>query len=261
MVEIKKISFDEFKIIASGKSFNMSVLEKDYFVTLVLYLLKDVKGIYFKGGTALQKIFLGYSRLSEDVDYTVEKDFDNVREEIKYLIMQSGFFEDISKDKDVTDFVRLIVHYKGFSGKDGTVFIDLNKRAELQLKPERHEVRHFYSGFIPSFSVNTLAKEEMIAEKVAAAIGRNKPRDHYDVYQIIKHNFHINMNLVRKKCELSNNDSSIIKMFNNAKKLKNRWDSDLVPLLAKETSFKEVMQTLAKHFNLKEAKEDLRKND
>jgi hypothetical protein len=54
----------------------------------------------------------------------------------------------------------------------------------------------------------------LVAEKVAAAIGRNKPRDHYNIYQLIKHNFVFDMDLVRQKCEESNNDSSIVRMFN-----------------------------------------------
>ena len=52
------ITLDELKIIAGKKGFNIKLLEKDYLLTYLLYLIKDVKGIYFKGGTALNKIFL-----------------------------------------------------------------------------------------------------------------------------------------------------------------------------------------------------------
>jgi predicted nucleotidyltransferase component of viral defense system len=94
----------------------------------------------------------------------------------------------------------------------------------------------------------------MVAEKVAASIGRNQPRDHYDVYKIIKQKIPIDLRIVKKKCEQSNIEFDIIKMFNRAKKLKNRWDNDLSPLLAEEVSFTEVMTTLAKHFKLKDEK-------
>ena len=99
----------------------------------------------------------------------------------------------------------------------------------------------------------------MIAEKVAASIGRNKPRDHFDVYRIIKSNMPIRMELVKKKCESSGDDFSIIKMFNKAQTLKNRWDKDMVALLAEPVPFHEVMKYLAKHFKLKEAKEHAKK--
>ena len=99
----------------------------------------------------------------------------------------------------------------------------------------------------------------MIAEKVAAAIGRNRPRDHFDIYMILNAKIPISMELVKEKCRQSKVEFNIIKMFNNASKLKHRWDKDLLPLLAEEISFEEVMKTLARHFKLKEEK-DRKKN-
>lgn len=58
------ITLDELKIIADGQEFDIVLLEKDYLITYLLYLLKDIKNIYFKGGTALNKIFLNHERLS-----------------------------------------------------------------------------------------------------------------------------------------------------------------------------------------------------
>ena len=52
----------------------------------------------------------------------------------------------------------------------------------------------------------------------------------------------------------------MIRMFNRAKLLKNRWDSDLAPLLVDPVSFETVMGALAKEFKLKAAKDAQRKN-
>lgn len=259
MDEIKKISNDELKEIAAVHGFGPDITLKDYYITALLFLIRDVKGIYFKGGTALQKIFLDHSRLSEDIDLTVARDISEVIEEIIGIVAASKLFGKVTKDKDVEGFTRLVVHYKGFDGEDGVVFIDLNRRAKLLLKPEKHKISHFYGDFIPEFSVSTLSKEEMIAEKVAAAIGRNMPRDHFDIYRIIRAKLPINMELVRKKCSDANIEFNVIKMFDKANKLKTRWDEALIPLLAEEASFKETMTTLAKYFNLKEEK-NRRKN-
>lgn len=65
-----KISEDRLLEVSAKTGFLDYLIQKDYYATLILFLLKDIKGIYFKGGTALQKIFLNYCRLSEDVDYT-----------------------------------------------------------------------------------------------------------------------------------------------------------------------------------------------
>lgn len=259
MDEIQIISKDQIEEIVVKHKFNFNLILKDYYVTLVLYSLKDIKGIYFKGGTALQKIFLDYSRISEDIDYTLTRDLNEVKADIVDVLGKSQIFQKITKDKDVEGFTRLIIHYKDFDGRDQTVFVDLNQRAKLLLPPETHEIKHFYDGFIPKFSVSTLAKDEMVAEKMAATIVRNKPRDHYDLYKIIKAGLHINTELVKKKCEQAGVEFSIVRMFCQANKLKNRWDEDLAPLLSEEITFYDVMQTLARHFRLKEEKERLKK--
>ncbi len=99
----------------------------------------------------------------------------------------------------------------------------------------------------------------MAAEKVAATIGRNKPRDHFDVYQIIRAGMPINISLVKKKCTDSGDEFSIVKMFNKAKTLKNRWDRDMVSLISEPVSFQKIIQFLARHFKLKEAKRAVKK--
>jgi len=99
----------------------------------------------------------------------------------------------------------------------------------------------------------------MIAEKVAATMDRNKPRDHFDVYRLIKADYPIDIDLVKQKCEKFKTEFTITRMFNNAKKLKNRWDKDMRNLLAEEVSFVDVMKALSKNFKLKEEKKILRK--
>lgn len=248
MDEIKKISLDEIKLIAAEKGFSEQMIIKDYFITVLLYLIKDIKGIYFKGGTALQKIFLNYSRISEDIDFTVERDIVNLKKEIELKILDSKIFSKIYYDKDVLDFTRIVVEYEMFN-ENGLIFIDLNKRAKLLKKPAKYEIKNFYD--FKTFFVNCESKEEMIAGKVAAAIGRNKPRDHYDIYKLIKEGHNFDYALIKKKCKLSGFNFDLNRMFNNAKKLYNKWNTDLNPLLTEEVEFEEVIKTLSKFFRVK----------
>src|SRR3989339_158981 len=256
MAQIKIIEKDRLDLIIAEKGFLPALLTKDYYISLLLYILKDIKGIHFKGGTALQKTILDYSRLSEDIDFTLTRNLEDVKKEISMTINSSGFFGKITKDKDVQGFIRLIVPYDSELGKE-TIFIDLNERGKLLTKPDRIVVHHFYPS-IPQASISCLSTKEMIAEKMAATIGRNKPRDHFDLYKIIKAGYDIDLELVRKKCEQSGDEFSIIRMFNRAKKLKNRWDEDMTALISGQITFQEVMSTLAKHFKLKDAKEELK---
>ncbi len=259
MAEIQRILIIEFNDILARTKFNKGKLTKDYFATLLLYLIKDIKGIYFKGGTALNKLFLHHARLSEDLDFTLTREVSDVRKEIIEIINKSGLFEKITEDKNVESFLRIVVEYKGFDGEKDNIFIDLNKRATLLQKPEEHKLSHFYFPFIPEFSVKTLAKDEMIAEKLKATIARNKPRDHFDIYMVLKNNIPINLELAKKKCKEAGEEFSIVKMFNKAQTLKNRWDKDMSFLISEEITFQEVMKFLAKHFKLKDEKGRLKK--
>ena len=257
MDELKTISEIEFNDIVARTGFNKDKLKKDYYLTLILYLIKDVKGIYFKGGTALNKIFLNHARLSEDIDFSLTRNEKEIQEEISKILLNSDLVKEITEGKKVDGFLRMIIKCKSEIG-ESEIFIDLNQRAKLSLPAEEHEINHFYVPFIPEFSIKTVAEEELIAEKTAATIGRNKPRDHYDVYMILKKGLPINMELVKKKCHQSEDEFSIIKMFNKAKMLKNRWDKDMISLISEPITFQEIMQYLSKHFKLKEEKEKLK---
>jgi predicted nucleotidyltransferase component of viral defense system len=257
MAEIKRLVRQELENIAGEHKFQQSLLIKDYYITILLYLLKDIEGIYFKGGTALNKTILNHSRISEDIDFTINRPLSKIREVIICAIDSSRMFGKITQDKDVDRFVRLIVPYDTEIGK-GSIFIDLNERGRLLTPPKQTEIKHFYPN-IPKFSVPCLSQEEMVAEKMAATIGRNKPRDHYDIYQIIKKKIPIDIRLAEQKCIQSGDEFNIIKMFNQGQKLHERWKGDLEPLLSEEITFKEIMSTLAGHFNLKAEKDRYRK--
>lgn len=157
MDKIKIINKDRIIEIASNKNFNPNLIMKDYYITIMLYLLKDIEGIYFKGGTALQKTILDYSRISEDIDFTVTADIEDIKKKIIDLLNKSNLFEGITKDKDVEGFTRLIFHYKILDNKEDKIFIDLNARAKLSEKPEKHKMKHFYQESIPEFFFNTLS--------------------------------------------------------------------------------------------------------
>ncbi len=257
MDEIKRIPAIEFEVIVGKTNFLREKLIKDYYLTLILYLIRNVEGIYFKGGTALNKIFLNHARLSEDLDFSLTRNEKEVKNEISKILADLQFVKDITEGKNVDGFLRMIIKCQSEIG-ESEIFIDLNKRAKLLQKPEIYEIKHFYEPFIPKFSIKTIAKEELIAEKVAATIGRNKPRDHFDVYKIIHQGIPINLELAKKKCHESGDEFSIIKMFNKTQTLKNRWDKDMNVLIAEPVSFKEVIQFLAKHFKLKEEKEKIK---
>lgn len=252
------MELDELKIIADEQKFNIEIIEKDYLVTKLLYLLKDVRGIYFKGGTALSKTILDHQRISEDLDFSLIRSLADVEKEIKQKL-KGTIFGKITHDKRVDKFTRLIVNYKLFH-EPGTIFIDLNERSKIIQSPESLPIEHFYKDEIPEFNVSCLSKEEMIAEKVMAACQRYRPRDYLDIYYLIKLKIPIDISLIKKKFQANKMEFTVPLIFKNTNKIFNQWKDDLFMLTKTRPSYNEVMETMAEYFKLKEEKERLRKS-
>ena len=56
--------------------FPIMLLEKDYHLTKILHKIseKNIENLVFKGGTCLNKCYLGFYRLSEDLDFVFNQD-------------------------------------------------------------------------------------------------------------------------------------------------------------------------------------------
>ena len=67
-----------------------SIVEKDYYVTMILKLLaKSNPDTVFKGGTALSKCFHLIDRFSEDIDITFSEHIgESRRKKLKYNIIK-----------------------------------------------------------------------------------------------------------------------------------------------------------------------------
>ena len=81
MLEFLKMSTteknDTYRIVSEEKKINEAIIEKDYWVVLMLYLLftesKFKKFFAFKGGTSLSKSYHKIQRFSEDIDLAIVK--------------------------------------------------------------------------------------------------------------------------------------------------------------------------------------------
>lgn len=57
--------------------FAARLIEKDYFASILLRHLCDGRvDLVFKGGTCLSKVYWGFSRLSEDLDFSIAMPLD-----------------------------------------------------------------------------------------------------------------------------------------------------------------------------------------
>ena len=68
----KKQFTDLINIAVQRTGFRAHLLEKDYYLTLILSRINELsEDLIFKGGTCLNKIYYSYYRLSEDLDFSM----------------------------------------------------------------------------------------------------------------------------------------------------------------------------------------------
>ena len=227
--------------ISAEKGYNLIYLEKDYFLTILLYHLKDLDGIYLKGGTALNKIFFNHLRLSEDLDFTITIPIREIKKKVEGIVGEDKkHFRRLEYENDRKSFVRIKIFYNGYFTTTSYIVMDVNAKASLHLRGERKSVHNFYNL---NFDVNALNFNELIAEKLRAAITRNQPRDYFDLYFILKE-YGINMDLVKKKTEEAHQRFDMERIFKNANKIYSRWDEEIVKLTNEKLTFAECIRFL-----------------
>ena len=61
--------------VSRGLNISPALIEKDYYVTLVLKRInEEISGLIFKGGTSLSKCHKAINRFSEDIDLTLDSE-------------------------------------------------------------------------------------------------------------------------------------------------------------------------------------------
>lgn len=88
--ENKELFRDIISIVSERKNVTTDIVEKDYYVTMILYLLsqKEIE-VIFKGGTSLSKAYCVIDRFSEDIDITFKEHLgESRRKKLKYNILK-----------------------------------------------------------------------------------------------------------------------------------------------------------------------------
>lgn len=150
------------------------------------YQQPQTEKIYFKGGTAL-RILYDSPRFSEDLDFSssltniqpieqavfdtlTEMEHENIRPELDESKRTSGGYLAIMTFRMQADTVSLQ--------------LDISLR-EGRKKGEPITVA---SSYLPAFTVIALAREQLVQEKITALLTRQKARDFYDLYFILRAN-------------------------------------------------------------------------
>ncbi|NQT22451.1 MAG: nucleotidyl transferase AbiEii/AbiGii toxin family protein [Candidatus Omnitrophica bacterium] len=271
---------DIINFIADKQGFRPAIIEKDYHLTKILNAVNEhlSRDIIFKGGTLLNKAYLNYHRLSEDLDFSYRNDVDvstrgkrskaitSIRKKMPSFLSFLGLTSDNPEGRGFNNSTQYLFNLQFQSiimKRKESIKFEISLRQPSFLSPTTVQVKHFYqdpfSGedLFPQGSVLALSLEECAAEKLKAAISRLTPaiRDYYDLVHFIKIGFDFTrpdlLKLVNKKLELDGykrDYSYNLGLSDQAiEELKRVSESDLTPMIRADEKFD--LDEVFAHFN------------
>lgn len=201
------ISQNFVKSKASGEKIDERTIFREYLQLVFLRQLYSQKfsgtKVYFKGGTAIRFLFNSF-RFSEDLDFTCTGSFDDIekilQDSLSPLKIESGCevsLKDKKTFKDVGLGFRIV-----FSGKDfrQPVGIRLDFSFREKSLDSDSSVINVIDYPLSNFPVVThYSKKELLAEKIRAALARDKGRDIFDLWFLLKQKTEISWDMVSEK--------------------------------------------------------------
>lgn len=194
---------------ASETGFAPRLIEKDYFCTVVLQHLGQAgSGLVFKGGTCLAKVYAGFYRLSEDLDFVIPTPADASRAERRRRVAESKAAVDkigerlpglhvitaLTGANDSTQYNGVTAYRSLIEDREETIKMEIGLREPLLTPAVPSEARTLLldpiSGLplAPVLTVLCLSRMETMAEKLRAAMSRREAaiRDYYDIDHAVR---------------------------------------------------------------------------
>ena len=228
---------EELKKYRGITGYTMGQVEKDYFQHIALGALsrKMARLLVFKGGTALQKTGI-VSRFSEDLDFTARDNIDikKLALTVTNAIRNYNYSVDIDNDIDDERTVGFRVKVEGplYRNRQGvcTIRIDVSKREEIILEPERREFSPPYMDILP-YIMDIMHGEEILAEKIRTIFTRQKARDMYDIHKMLQKGVKFNESLVNKKLDYYDLKFTEQALTGRCELLRSGWKMELESLM------------------------------
>ena len=232
--------------------FNLGQIEKDYVQHLVLMNLyrRISDELTFKGGTALQKTY-GLNRFSEDLDFTLAKNIKLAPIIDKVLTGMNIFGCKAAQKKIKEDELSITFQIKAegplYEGSDKSLTyttLEMSKREEILLPPVINTIIPIYKD-LPPYMLHTMNPSEIMAEKIRAIIVREKSRDIYDTYFLIKKGVKTSIDAINRKLSYYDRDFNEEGLFKALKRKEKTWKSELKQLVTMIPEFHEIERTIA----------------
>lgn len=205
---------DAINIAVQETGFRAPLMEKDYYLTLILSRVQELSDeLIFKGGTCLNKIYYSYYRLSEDLDFSMRlpepvtrgnrrKSMQQIKDRIEAFAKQFGMSIDNAEKAGRNENKQYVYYFMYDSVVQPTkqtikfeIGLRFNPIAPLENKPVQHKFLHPFTKepLFEGGKVTCLSLNEIISEKMRAAALRKiiAPRDFYDLDFILRNGINL----------------------------------------------------------------------
>ncbi|MGD1149456.1 MAG: nucleotidyl transferase AbiEii/AbiGii toxin family protein [Thermoanaerobaculaceae bacterium] len=194
---------------AAATGFDVRLVEKDYYCTLVLEKLAVAEGLVFKGGTCLAKVHAGFHRISEDLDFVISTPADATRghrrsgvapvkaafDELPRRQPALRVVEPLSGANASTQYLGSLAYTSVFTRRDETIKIEVAMREPLLVAPVIGSAASILldplggAPLVERVSLRCITLIEALAEKLRAALSRRAPaiRDFFDTDWAVGH--------------------------------------------------------------------------
>jgi len=202
---------------------NREHIEKSYFQDIFLFnLFKKTNKFVFKGGTCLYKLY-DLQRFSEDLDFSLLEDVDG-KKIVEDVVKNLNMFK-IKSVKRTKDSLLIKLSCKGILTRYNTLRIDINFKNEVI---EGFDVKNYVSDYVDvnPFSMRVLKLEEVIAEKIHSIFMREKARDLFDLFFLLRI-AEFNRGLVDKKLKIFDMKFDKKKLIKEIDKIEGIWEKEL----------------------------------
>lgn len=240
------ISKYELNQLAQKSGLHLYQQEKDYLLKLFLYLYyKKFNDAVFKGGTCLKYLF-GIDRFSEDLDFNIKNSL-KFKEQVKVILKDLsalGINSYFLKEESFEDSYTCEIGFSGplFTGTKQTqnkIRIDAGYRTGTFKKPEWQVINSEYPEMPINFLVLVMDINEILVEKIVTLINRNKGRDLYDVWFMIKAGVNVNKKLLKKKAV----KEKVLLNFGNIV-TKKEYERDMTKLTSRLIPYEQVKKVV-----------------
>lgn len=241
-------------------------IEKDYILSWILFGIAKheqlSKGIVFKGGTVLKKVYFEDYRFSEDLDFTLlnaeisnEQIFSWFKEVFEFIKDEANIPLDIiDNNKHEDGGINFYISYIGPLGGQGNnkrVKVDISRSEQLVFEPVMNDVIIGYTD-LEEHQLLCYQLEEVLVEKMRSVMQRMQARDFYDIWYLLEEHemeadFYIREFEAKCKSKDLQHTDFLKKLDERLPQYKGRWKSSMSEQIKDLPDFDQVEREVKKH--------------